>query len=309
LPTPSRPWESISVDYVLGLSSNKHGNDCVSVVVDIFSKMSIMMACKKNITVEANAKLFFERVWVHFGIPQYIVSDLDSRFLSTFWSSLWSMLDTNLTKSTSFHPQTDGQTKVVNQMIVHIMCMYNSKNPRTSDESLSYVQHSYNRALHRSTSHIPFQVGLGFQPLCPIDVAMPFAATRVDSTHVQSEAYKANKFILRIQHIHRQAHHILDRANSKYKQRHDQHRVPHKFQVGDKVWLHLKKEHLAGPYRKIQALRYGPYTITKAVGDNASELSIPPSLGLHPMFNVERLRPYFPPLLDTSDIAEQLTPT
>jgi hypothetical protein len=127
------------------------------------------------------------------------------------------MLDTNLTKSTSFHPQTDGQTKVVNQMIVHIMCMYNSKNPHTSDESLSCVQHSYNRALHRSTNHIPFQVGLGFQPLCPIDVAMPFAATRVDSTHVQSEAYKANKFILRIQHIRRQAHHILDRANSKYK--------------------------------------------------------------------------------------------
>jgi hypothetical protein len=110
-----------------------------------------------------------------------------------------------------------GQTKVVNQMIVHIMCMYNSENPHTSDESLSCVQHSYNRALHRSTNHIPFQVGLGFQPLCPIDVAMPFAATRVDSTHVQSEAYKANKFILRIQHIRRQAHHILDRANSKYK--------------------------------------------------------------------------------------------
>ena len=45
------------------------------------------------------------------------------------------------------------------------------------------------------------------------------------------------------------------------------------------------------------------------MGDNAFELSIPPFLGLHPVFNVDRLRPYFPPLLDTSDIAEQLTPT
>ena len=44
------------------------------------------------------------------------------------------------------------------------------------------------------------------------------------------------------------------------------------------------------------------------VGDNAFELSIPPFLGLHPVFNVDRLGPYFPPLLDTSDIAEQLTP-
>ena len=79
--------------------------------------------------------------------------------------------------------------------------------------------------------------------------------------------------------------------------------------MGDKVWLHLKNERLAGPYRKIHPLRYGPYTITKAIGDNAFELSIPPSLGLQPVFNVECLRPYFPPLLDTSDMAEQLTPT
>ena len=78
--------------------------------------------------------------------------------------------------------------------------------------------------------------------------------------------------------------------------------------MGDKVWLHLQKERLTGPHRKLRPLRYGPYTITKAVGNNAFELSIPPFLGLHPVFNVDRLRPYFPPLLDTSNIAEELTP-
>ena len=184
LPTPSRPWESISMDYMSGLPSTKHGNDCVFVVVDRFSKMAIMAACKKNITAEAIAKLFFERVWVHFGIPQSIISDQDSRFLNTFWSILWSMLDTKLTKSTTFHPQTDGQTEVVSRMIVHILRMYNSKHPHTWDESLPYVQHIYNRALHNSIDHIPFQVGLGFQPLFPIDVAMAFAATQADSARV-----------------------------------------------------------------------------------------------------------------------------
>jgi hypothetical protein len=85
--------------------------------------------------------------------------------------------------------------------------------------------------------------------------------------------------------------------------------VPHKFQVGDKVWLHLQKERLTGPHRKLFPLRYGPYTITKAMGDNSFELNIPPFLGLHLVFNVDLLRPYFPPLLDTSEVAEQLTPT
>jgi hypothetical protein len=81
LPNPDRPWESISMDYMSGLSSTKWGNDYVFVVLDRFSKMAILVACKKNIIVEATAKLFFERVWVHFGIPQTIVLNRDSRFL------------------------------------------------------------------------------------------------------------------------------------------------------------------------------------------------------------------------------------
>jgi hypothetical protein len=78
--------------------------------------------------------------------------------------------------------------------------------------------------------------------------------------------------------------------------------------VGDKVWLHLQKEHLTGPHHKLFPLRYGPYTITKDVGSNDFDLNTPPFLGLHPMFNVDLLRPYFSLLLDTLDIAEQLTP-
>jgi hypothetical protein len=74
LPIPEKPWESISMDYMSGLSSTKQGNDCVFVVVDRFSKMAILTACKKNVTVTDTAKLFFERVWVHFGIPQTIIS-------------------------------------------------------------------------------------------------------------------------------------------------------------------------------------------------------------------------------------------
>ena len=92
------------MDYMSALPSTKHGNDYVFVVIEIFSNMAIMTACKKNIIAEATAKIFFERVWVHFGIPQSIILDRDSKFLSTFWSSLWSMLNTKLTKSIAFHP-------------------------------------------------------------------------------------------------------------------------------------------------------------------------------------------------------------
>jgi hypothetical protein len=59
-PTLDRPWESISMDYMSGLPSTKWGNDFVFVVVDHFSKMAILSACKKSITTHATAKIFFE---------------------------------------------------------------------------------------------------------------------------------------------------------------------------------------------------------------------------------------------------------
>ena len=119
------------MDFMSSFPTTKHGHDCVYVIVDRFSKMAILVACRKAIFAEETAKLFFEHVWVHFGLPKTIISDRDTRFLSKFWSSLWAMMDTKLTKSTAFHPQTYGQTKVVNRMIIQILCMYHSKHPCT----------------------------------------------------------------------------------------------------------------------------------------------------------------------------------
>jgi hypothetical protein len=141
-----------------------------------------------------------------------------------------------------------------------------------------------------------------------MDVALPLAANPTDSSPTPTEADKASWFIEWIHHIRQHVQDILQKSNAKYKQHHDQHRVPHNFQVGDKVWLQLQKECLTWPHRKLFPLHYGPYTITKVVGDNSFELNIPPFLGLHPVFNVDLLRPYFPPLLETSEIEEHMTP-
>jgi hypothetical protein len=110
---PSHPWESISMDFVGGLPMTKGGHDYLY-VVNRFSKMCISMPCKKKITTEQIANLFFQHVWVHFGLPTSIVSDRNTRFLGDFWTSLWRMMDTKLKRSTAFHPQTHEQIEVVN---------------------------------------------------------------------------------------------------------------------------------------------------------------------------------------------------
>jgi hypothetical protein len=75
LPTPDRPWKSIFMDYMFGLPSTKHGNECVFMVVDRFSKMVGLVACKKSIIVEVTVKPLFTHVLVQFGIPRTIIYD------------------------------------------------------------------------------------------------------------------------------------------------------------------------------------------------------------------------------------------
>jgi hypothetical protein len=95
---PSRPWENISMDFVGGLPMSKQNHDYLYVVVDRFRKMCILMPCKKQVTVEKTTQMFFQNVWVHFGLPKSIISDRDSRFIGSFWLSLWALMDTKLKK-------------------------------------------------------------------------------------------------------------------------------------------------------------------------------------------------------------------
>ncbi len=75
LPILSRPWESVSMDFVGGLLMSRKGHDYLYIVVDRFSKMCILMPCKKQVTTEHTGFLFIQHVWVHFGFPTSIVLD------------------------------------------------------------------------------------------------------------------------------------------------------------------------------------------------------------------------------------------
>jgi hypothetical protein len=107
LPIPSRPWESVSMDFVGGFPMSRKDDDYLYVVVDMFSKMCVLIPCKNQVTDEQTTQMFFENLWVHFELPTSIVSDRDSKFMGKFWSSLWELMDTIMKKRTTFHPQMD----------------------------------------------------------------------------------------------------------------------------------------------------------------------------------------------------------
>lgn len=285
LPVPSQPWTDISMDFVLGLPRTQRGNDSIFVVVDRFSKMAHFIPCKKTTDAVSVAQLFFRDVYRLHGLPTSIVSDRDTRFISHFWRSLWKMVNTKLDFSSAYHPQTDGQTEVVNRSLGNLLRCLVGDHPKGWDQKLSQAEFAHNHAVNRSTGFSPFQVVYSAQPRGPLDlVPIP----NPEKTHG-----KAADFVKGLLDIHNTVRDNLSAANARYKARADQRRRHVEFEVGDFVWAVLSKERFStGDYNKLAAKKIGPVEIVEKINSNAYRLKLPSHIRTADVFNVKHLIPF-----------------
>ena len=119
------------MDFVLGLPRNERGHDSIYVVVDIFSKMAHFTACINTNDATNIFNLFFSEIVKLHGFPLSIVSDIDTKFVGHLWKTLWKKLGTNISFSSAYHPQTDGQIEVVNRSLGNILLCMNIQNSGT----------------------------------------------------------------------------------------------------------------------------------------------------------------------------------
>ncbi|CAA7035261.1 unnamed protein product [Microthlaspi erraticum] len=210
LPIPSHPWTDISMDFVLGLPRTRTGKDSIFVIVDRFSKMAHFVACHKTDDASHVAALFFKEIVRLHGMPRTIVSDRDTKFLSYFWKTLWSKLGTKLLFSTTCHPQTDGQTEVVNRTLGTLLRALIKKNLKSWDECLPHIEFAYNHAVHSASKFSPFEIVYGFKPISPLDL-MPLPLSERLSTDGKHKAETVRK-------IHEQARRNIEAKTKQYAQ-------------------------------------------------------------------------------------------
>ncbi|KAI4320605.1 hypothetical protein MLD38_034066 [Melastoma candidum] len=234
LPVPSHPWTDVSMDFVLGLPRTRNGKDSIFVVVDRFSKMAHFIPCKKTDDAKHVADLFFREIVRLHGIPRTIVSDRDVKFLSHFWRVLWGKLGTKLLFSTTCHPQTDGQTEVVNRTLGTLLRAVIKKNLKAWEECIPFVEFAYNRVVHSSTMFSPFEIVYGFNPLTPLDLT-PLPSDEITSLDGKHKAELVKK-------IHEEARSRILHKNEQAADQANRRRKHVTFKPGDLVWAHFRKE-------------------------------------------------------------------
>jgi transposase InsO family protein len=117
LPIPSWKWENIRMDFFTGLSSSSQGYDSIWLIVDRLTKLAHFFSVKTTYQTKQYAKLYLTRIVCLHGVPKTIVSDRGPQFIAHFWKSFREAMETDLIYSTAYHPQTDGQTERVNQVL------------------------------------------------------------------------------------------------------------------------------------------------------------------------------------------------
>ncbi|CAJ0935773.1 unnamed protein product, partial [Ranitomeya imitator] len=289
LPVPKRPWTHISMDFISDLPVSQKMS-VIWVVCDRFSKMVHLVPLSKLPSSSDLVPLFFQHVVRLHGIPENIVSDRGSQFVSRFWRAFCGRMGIDLSFSSAFHPQTNGQTERTNQTLeTNLRCFVSAD----QDDWVSFLplaEFALNNRASSATLVSPFFCNSGFHPR--------FSSGQVES----SDCPGVDTVVDRLQQIWT---HVVDNLtlSQEKAQRfaNRRRRVGPQLRVGDLVWLSSRHIPMKVSSPKFKPRFIGPYRISEVLNPVSFRLTLPDSFSIHNVFHRSLLRRYVAPMVPSVD--------
>ena len=288
LPIPSRPYDTITMDFVGPLPpSGERLYDYILTVVDKFSKRVNLLPCHKTIDAHQTARLLIDNVVRQHGLPVSIISDRDPRWTGVLWTELFAAMGTKPKRSSSYHPQTDGQTERMHRVLEAMLRAYVNKRGSDWVEWLPTVEMSINSSVQEATGKTPFE-------LTGVDWKDPMSQAMTAGGRTEMTSDVAHEVLDGIKTAWEDARHMMMESQVRMKKYADLKRRDEQYAVGDQAMLSTKN--LAKRWGKLSPLFVGPFQVVKVSAEGLNvTLDLPSEYSrLHQPFHVSRLKRYTP---------------
>lgn len=277
------PWSSISMDFIEELPKS-NGHNSVLVVVDRLTKWAIFIPTTTTISTAELVDILVDHVVCLHGLPASVVSDRGSKFTSHVWSEVMKALGTRLKMSTAFHPQTDGQTERVNQVLEQYLRIFCSYQQDDWSSLLPRAAFAYNNSYHSAIKMSPFMANYGCSARWVDDLNSPNSASLAPLVVDKVKSLSA---------LHEACKERIKEANLVYAKSYDAKRSDEPdFAVGDLVLLSMAHIKTHRPMKKLDDKFSGPYKVLGKVGSRAYRLELPDTMKNHPVFHVSLLKAF-----------------
>ena len=294
LPRPTRPWAEISLDWITQLPPSRRGDHeytSILTIVDRYTKMAIFLPVKDTMDATDFAEIFYNEVECRFGPPLGVVSDRDSRITSRFWADVcyYSLIKRRL--STAFHPQTDGQSEILNKILENYLRAFTNLEQMNWAKLLPTATFAYNNSFNHTLGMSPFKAMYGYDPDFRVDIADDILGEGINTPAAKDRVKKLHELreTLRDQWVKAQ-----ERQEKYYNQRH----AAMEFKRGNLVKLSTRNLKLKD--KKLQPRYIGPLRVIEKIGSQAYRLALPEKYSrLHDVFPIQLLERYYPREGDT----------
>jgi transposase InsO family protein len=138
------------MDFIVDLPNTSLRHDSIWIIVDRLTKTAYFLPVHTTYNAKKYAEIYLDQIVRLHGIPKMIISDRGAQFIARFWEQLQHALGTKLIRSSAYHPQTDGQTERVNQILQDMLRACVLQYDKNWDKCLSLAEFSYNNSYQTS---------------------------------------------------------------------------------------------------------------------------------------------------------------